>query len=68
MGRLPLGSAVIAKSRMDWYFSRALALDFAVFRLAVFFADFFFAATTDPWSGPVGNIVPGGRFRSEFPG
>jgi hypothetical protein len=52
-GRLPLGSAVTAKSRMDWYFSSALIpdlgpLDFAVLRFAVFFAAFFFAAMTSP--------------------
>ncbi|HYJ36017.1 MAG TPA: hypothetical protein VEV64_07665 [Rhizomicrobium sp.] len=50
---------------MDWYFSNALALDFAVFGFAVLFAAFFFAAMTIPLFG---NIVPGGRFRSEFPG
>jgi hypothetical protein len=38
---------------MDWYFSNAVALDFAVFRFAVFFADFFLAATDDPWDDPL---------------
>jgi hypothetical protein len=43
-GRLPLGSAVSEKSRMDWYFSSALAGDFFGAALRTFLTGFLVAA------------------------